>query len=344
MTRRLVLSLAALLLLGARGRDIYLRGEGVTAIVSGTEMSAGIVACANCHGPDGRGVPEGTVEPPDVRWASLSKPNVERMRPRYDDALLARAVTSGIDAGGNRLSAIMPRYRMSDDDMRALVSYLRSLGEGSDPGITDTSLRIATIIPPGPSGAATRAVLEGWFRDVNAAGGVHGRLLELSVLDTPRTPEAFAIVGAPSHFPELDDARIPVLTSLAIAPPEAPTTFSLFTDTRRIAKSAVPTLPTDITPLGLDELRFFATRHRIPPTHLPAQITAHATMKVFLEALKRAGRDLTREKFIAALETLYQFRTDLTPPITFSRNQHHGTKGAYVVEAGVGKWVATEDD
>jgi mono/diheme cytochrome c family protein len=339
MTRRLALCVGVLLLLGARGRQIYLQGEGITAIVSGTEMSAGIVACANCHGPDGRGVPEGTVEPPDIRWAALSKPSVGRMRPRYDDALLQRAVRSGVDAGDNRLSPLMPRYRMSDDDLRALVSYLHTLGEEADPGLTATSIRIATIVPSGPAGTATRAVLEGWFRDVNATGGIHGRTLELEVLDTPRVPDAFAILCTPKHFPELDEARIPVITALAIAQPEAPTTFSLFTDTSRVAPTAVPTLPSDVTPAAYDELRTFAMRHNIPPAHLPAQLTTHATMKVFLEALKRAGRDLTREKLITALETLYQFPTGLTRPITFSRNRHHGTTGAYVVEGGKGEWV-----
>jgi hypothetical protein len=60
-------------------------------------------------------------------------------------------------------------------------------------------------------------------------------------------------------------------------------------------------------------------------------------MKVFTEALKRAGRDLTREKLITALEQLYDFPTGLTPPITFHRNRRIGAAGAWVVEVDGGR-------
>ncbi len=43
------------------------------------------------------------------------------------------------------------------------------------------------------------------------------------------------------------------------------------------------------------------------------------------EALKRAGRDLTREKFIQALETLKDFDTGVMWPLTFTKDNHEGT-------------------
>jgi branched-chain amino acid transport system substrate-binding protein len=53
---------------------------------------------------------------------------------------------------------------------------------------------------------------------------------------------------------------------------------------------------------------------------------------VFVEGLKRAGRDLTREKFVAALETLKNFETGLTLPTTFTTTDHEGQKAARILQ------------
>jgi branched-chain amino acid transport system substrate-binding protein len=52
----------------------------------------------------------------------------------------------------------------------------------------------------------------------------------------------------------------------------------------------------------------------------------------FLEGLKRAGSDLTRPKFIAALESIKDFATGLTMPTTFSAASHEGNKAARIVQ------------
>ena len=50
-----------------------------------------------------------------------------------------------------------------------------------------------------------------------------------------------------------------------------------------------------------------------------------------LEALIRAGRDLSREKLVTTLEGLYDFDTGLMPPLTYGPNRRIGAQGAYVV-------------
>lgn len=45
---------------------------------------------------------------------------------------------------------------------------------------------------------------------------------------------------------------------------------------------------------------------------------------VFVEGVRRAGRDLTREKFIEALESLSNYETGVVPPLHWSR-QNHGS-------------------
>ncbi len=52
----------------------------------------------------------------------------------------------------------------------------------------------------------------------------------------------------------------------------------------------------------------------------------------FLEGLKRAGSDVTRSKFIAALESIKDFSTGLTMPTTFSPTSHEGNAAARIVQ------------
>jgi ABC-type branched-subunit amino acid transport system substrate-binding protein len=446
-----------------RGRQIYLHGasdagRAITAVIGQgetTELAASALPCGSCHGPEGKGVPEGTIEPADIRWRTLTNILVAsgRRRPRYDDSLLARALTTGRDAGDQQLSPIMPRYRMNGADLADLVAYLRRLGDPAQPGLDDTSLTIATLIPlSGPRaaiGEATRDTMESYLADVNARGGLHGRVLKLEALDsaaagaTQRVSAAlagdgiFALVCAsfaevdPGVATIVDRERIPVVTpfpSYLSSSATAPSSFFLFPDlasqalaltkqlepgprqvvilhdstaVARTAAAAIeerapslqwtirkdlpdtgrsdddlvfllgidpddvlprlealhwrpqiliagaslrdvpttapsiriaaPTLPNDLTPEGRQELRAFLDRHTLPSTHIATRAATYATTRTFLEALKRAGRDLTREKLIATLETLYQFPTGLTRPITWARNRHVGTLGAYIL-------------
>ncbi len=68
-------------------------------------------------------------------------------------------------------------------------------------------------------------------------------------------------------------------------------------------------------------------------------ISSYAVAEIIVEALKRAGPDLTREKFIAALESLKDFTTGLTPPFSYSETEHQGIKQIAIVQAQQGRWV-----
>ncbi len=58
----------------------------------------------------------------------------------------------------------------------------------------------------------------------------------------------------------------------------------------------------------------------------------YGAAKVLVEGLERAGADLTRERFIEALESLRNFDTGVTFPVTFTKEDHEGSKGATLVE------------
>ncbi len=61
-------------------------------------------------------------------------------------------------------------------------------------------------------------------------------------------------------------------------------------------------------------------------------VLGYAGALTFLEGLKRAGTDLTRPKFIAALESIKDFSTGLAMPTTFSATSHEGNKAARIVQ------------
>lgn len=71
-------------------------------------------------------------------------------------------------------------------------------------------------------------------------------------------------------------------------------------------------------------------------------IMGYYNVSIFAEALKRAGRDLTREKFIAALETIKDFDTKaLAGPVSFSATDHDGLRALgyyrYTLDKSSGK-------
>lgn len=108
-----------------------------------------------------------------------------------------------------------------------------------------------------------------------------------------------------------------------------------------------PTVPGDVAPAGLAELRALEEKYKFAPGHTAAKLNAFAAAKIFTEALKRAGRDLTREKLVTALEGFYEFETGVTPSITFGPNRRIGAMGAYVLsidpakrEFISGSWVS----
>jgi ABC-type branched-subunit amino acid transport system substrate-binding protein len=92
-----------------------------------------------------------------------------------------------------------------------------------------------------------------------------------------------------------------------------------------------PTSPNDQTAAGIEEFRTLAARYKLPDHHLVMQLSAYSAAKILVEGLKRAGRELSREKLVEALEGLDGYATGLVPPVTYGPNRRIGAMGAYVV-------------
>jgi acyl-CoA hydrolase len=65
----------------------------------------------------------------------------------------------------------------------------------------------------------------------------------------------------------------------------------------------------------------------------------YAAAQLVVEGLKRAGPDLTRDGFIAALEGLEDWTGGLLPPISYSATDHRGLTALAMMRALHGRWV-----
>lgn len=87
-------------------------------------MGDGQLACASCHGPDGRsgvhnmGMMQ-TMTAKDIRWSALQS--------EFDAEKFRLAVTKGQDHDGTQLNTDMPRWTIGGDDLADLIGYLKTL-------------------------------------------------------------------------------------------------------------------------------------------------------------------------------------------------------------------------
>jgi len=109
-------------------------------------------------------------------------------------------------------------------------------------------------------------------------------------------------------------------------------------------------LPSDHTPQGVQDFEALHKKHDFDYQHSTAQISAYVAAMVLVEGLKRAGKELSREKLLTALESLADFQPGLMPPISYNRSRRIGALGGYVMEldleqkkfAAASNWVALQ--
>lgn len=240
-----------------------------------------------------------------------------------------------------------------------LVEQARALVTFAGARIGAAKVRSAVVYPEGSlamtAGTAAReqARLSGWEK----------------VVDRPYALKNFDAVGHASSLKQQqveavfffgDGAQTAALLAAAKDLDWKPSIFLLGTLTSKELVNGVPsifkdriflafpTVPSDITAQGSAEYRALLQKYKLTPRHNASQFAALAAAKIFVEGLKRAGADVSREQLITALESLYDFDTGLTPRIIFGPNRRIGAAGAYMVTinpetkefVSVGGWVA----
>lgn len=244
----------------ARGRQIYQTGEspsGVPIVANLGDSQTGIpgaaLVCLNCHGADGHGEPEGGIYPSVITWNALTRPYEARLeggrrRQPYNERLLRRAITMGIDPSGSPLNRAMPRYNLSQQDLDDLIAWLQKIGTDLPPGVTETSIRVGVLLPPTETFAelnrAVSTTLSAFFEQLNSSGGLYSRRIDVRTAEAPSDPqqrtvalqsllereEPFVVLnvwmeGAESELCQsLSHVSVPVICPMTVAPPiiEAP--------------------------------------------------------------------------------------------------------------------------
>ena len=186
-----------------RGKAFYLRGESssgkeITAMMGEIEVPATTLTCSGCHGTRGEGKTEGGVTAGNISWSDLTKPyghahETGRRHPAFSETSFVRTVTAGIDPAGNKLAVAMPTYRMPLQDMSDLLAYLKRIETDLDPGVSETSIVIGTLLPDKTAltglAQAMEDVLQAYFAEINRSGGIYNRKIELRLMygDTTST-------------------------------------------------------------------------------------------------------------------------------------------------------------
>lgn len=81
-----------------------------------------------------------------------------------------------------------------------------------------------------------------------------------------------------------------------------------------------------------EEYKHLAESHALPAYRVTEQWTALAGAKLLVEALRRDGRNLSREGLIKSLEETASFNTGFAPSLTYSPNRHTGNLTVEIME------------
>ncbi len=204
-----------------RGKAFYLRGESssgqeITAMMGEIEVPATTLTCAGCHGARGEGKTEGGVTAGNVTWSELTKPyghahETGRKHSAFSETSFVRTVTAGVDPAGNKLSVAMPTYQMPLQDMSDLLAYLKRIETDFDPGVSETSIVIGTLLPDRNAltglAESMENVLQAYFAEVNSRGGIYNRKIELRLMHGDTT----SILTNMKHL--IDDEQVFAIVS-----------------------------------------------------------------------------------------------------------------------------------
>jgi len=71
--------------------------------------------------------------------------------------------------------------------------------------------------------------------------------------------------------------------------------------------------------------------------------TGYTSAQIAIEALRRAGRNLTIDTLVASMESIKNFKDILGATYSFGPDQHHGATAAFLSVIRNGRWVPVEE-
>ncbi|WP_286164336.1 ABC transporter substrate-binding protein [Azoarcus sp. DN11] len=269
--------------------------------------------------------------------------------PALDGRLGALADAAHIPVVGPLAQLSASGGRFVFDPLPGLGEQLGALGEYAAATLKLTNPPVAIVHPDEPRSAAIASALagrlarHGWSQ-VRAYAYVPG------AFNASWVGTAVAGQGAKAVFFIGRDADFGALAAqepLQKAPPwlfaaanqVGPAVLRLPAPQAERVFIAYPTLPQDWSPQGAGALRAVRARSGAGDRHPAFQVGAYVAALVMVEGFKRAGRDVSRDKFVAALEGMRGFQTGVAPAIGFGPGQRVGAPGAHIVGVDAQKHI-----
>ena len=85
-------------------------------------------------------------------------------------------------------------------------------------------------------------------------------------------------------------------------------------------------------------------RYNAPLARSPYNALAGVTfVEPLVEALRRVGPDVTKDKVVTALESLRNWNGEVARAVTFGPDRHQGLNRIYIVKSSGGKYVKITD-
>jgi mono/diheme cytochrome c family protein len=106
----------------ANGRAIFQTGKDLGGVQIQAKPATTYLSCARCHRANGSGgmhLSGGAISA-DLRYKSL----VTQQKHPYTVPLLERAISNGIDNEGKLLDPVMPRWKLSRQDLHDVAVYV----------------------------------------------------------------------------------------------------------------------------------------------------------------------------------------------------------------------------
>ncbi|MFT4622588.1 MAG: hypothetical protein ACI8PZ_001244 [Myxococcota bacterium] len=212
-------------------------------------------------------------------------------------------------------------YGGGDEQIRAVVHDLRgrsgaALVVGAEAGPWQRRSEVAL------AQSARSTVKLQRTTHAEACGALAGRGIDAVVLDGPaQAARQWMIAGSAEECP-LDLWMLGELAPPVLGDGDIPWFGRVFV--------ASPSRPRAWSPAGLAELR--ALVGDSGAEEMPVQVAAVVAAKLLVEGLELAGPELDRERFVVRLGGLQEFRTGLTPRVSFGAARRVGALGAWMVE------------
>ena len=152
------------------GRRIYVEGilpsgEHLKGNRLDSEQIEGApAACETCHRRSGMGSVEGGIIATPITGKFLfhtkddhplalldisAARNITKISDPYTEESFVKALREGVKVNGQKLNPLMPKYDLNDNEIKAVIAYLKQLSAELSPGVGADTLHFATILTPG---------------------------------------------------------------------------------------------------------------------------------------------------------------------------------------------------